>query len=206
MVENDWLIGLTARLDSGKSKEQLKKDIENLRKTLGSIEFQVKLSADRKKEIKSQLDALEIGLENVSISESALKGLVTQVNNALSKIEINGFNIAGGNAVNQAENVGQQIGNSVIVGAQQEINKSTDMLESFTKSLSNIGMESTLVTKVAEEIQALDIKIEALKQTTNDKNGLSVKIGGLDNLKNAVEYTARFNTETGELLDVIKSV
>ena len=48
MVENDWLIGLTARLDSGKSKEQLKKDIENLRKTLGSIEFQVKLSADQK--------------------------------------------------------------------------------------------------------------------------------------------------------------
>lgn len=34
MAENDWLIGLTAGLDDSKSKEQIKKDIEKIKKDL----------------------------------------------------------------------------------------------------------------------------------------------------------------------------
>lgn len=208
MATNDWLIGLTAGLDDSKSRQQIAKDLEKIIKDL-TIALKVgKIELDEKQQntIKAQLNKLAISLKDVSVDTEALNRLVAQVNGALSKIELNGFNIANGNVTNQAKTVGQQIGSSVIKGVSQEINKGSNILENFTKSLSNIGMESTLVTNVAKEIQALDIQIETLKQTTNDNNGLSVKIGGLDSLKNAVEYTARINTETGELLDLIKSV
>ena len=130
MATNDWLIGLTAGLDDSKSREQIKKDIENLRKTLDSIEFQVKLNADQKKEIKSQLDTLEIGLDNVSISESALKSLVAQVNNALSKIEIAGRNVEDSNITDQTQKIGNQIENQISNNVSQGF---TEGLKSFSE-------------------------------------------------------------------------
>lgn len=130
MATNDWLIGLTAGLDDSKSREQIKKDIENLQKTLDSIEFQVKLNADQKKEIKSQLDTLEIGLDNVSISESALKSLVAQVNNALSKIEIAGRNVEDSNITDQTQKIGNQIENQISNNVSQGF---TEGLKSFSE-------------------------------------------------------------------------
>ena len=208
MAENDWLIELTAGLDENKSREQIAKDLEKIIKNLAVALKVGKIELDEKQEntIKAQLDKLAISLKDISVNKGALNSLVAQVNNALSKIEIKGFSITGGNVANQAENVGQQIGDNLLAGASQEINKGSNILDNFIKSLLHIGMEPTFVTNIAEEIQSLDIQIETLKQTTNDKDGLSVKIGGLDSLKNAVEYTARFNTKTGELLDLIKSV
>lgn len=138
MATNDWLIGLTAGLDDSKSREQIKKDIEKLRKTLDSIEFQVKLSADQKKEIKSQLDTLEIGLDNVSISESALKGLVAQVNNALSGIKIAGLNVGDSNITEQAQKIGNQIETQITNNVSQGF---TEGLKSFSEL--KVGEDTT---------------------------------------------------------------
>lgn len=203
MAENDWLIGLTAGLDENKSKEQIKKDIENLRKILDSIEFQVKLSADQKKEIKEQLDKLEIGLDNIHISGSALKGLVEQVNNALNKIEIAGLNVGGTDVVNQVKQLGQKINQGIVQGVDN-----TSILDSFKKSLANMGMGSEGIDSIASRIQNLGIQIETLnkQQSIAKNNTISVTISGLDQYGQAIKLTEQYNTETGELIKSIDNV
>lgn len=189
MAENDWIIGLTAGLDDSKSKEQIKKDIEKLRKTLDSIEFRVKLSADQKKEIKSQLDTLEIGLDNVSISESTLKSLVAQVNGALSGIKIAGLNIASENIVNQAQTAGEQIEQQFNQRILPALSKSEDAINLFRNSLANAGKSFSEINSIIEQIQKLNVRIDSLRFSESTKGILNIDVSALDQFNNKVKIT-----------------
>lgn len=214
-MANDWLIGLTAGLDEKKSRKQIKKDIEKLRKNLNSIELTVKLSAEQKKEINSQLDTLEINLDNISISESALKGLVTQINDALGKIEINGLNVTNGNVANEAENAGEKIGRQFNKGISQGIKSNDTVLSTFKQKVKGLGMDSEKVDIVEKRIKGFAQNIESLNATMTkipgqngkkDKNILSVNISGTDEYGQIIKLTQQYDAANGDLIKSIDAV
>ena len=83
MAINDFNLGLIGKLDGTKSKQQLNNDIEALKKQLNSIEITTKLDPKALGSIQIQLQNLQAQLGNVSISQSALNNLITQINTAL---------------------------------------------------------------------------------------------------------------------------
>lgn len=202
MAENDWLIALTAGLDENKSKEQLNNDIKAIQSKLNNVKVGAELDVKVKDSLLKQLNNLKIALLDVTISENAINKMVAQINNALSKINISEFNIDTGKTLQQANRVGQQIGNAV----SQGIGKNSSILESFINSLKNDKMDTSLITTVSNEINKLEVQINSLKQSVDDKGVLSVGISGIDGFGQAVTLTRQFNVETGELLKSLDSV
>lgn len=114
MGMNDFQIGLTAGLDGTKSKQQLNNDIDALKRQLNNVEVQAKLGKDVVSNITKQLNATQISLQNVNIDQATINKMVSQINNALSGININLRQNIGNNLTNnlsqQARQTGQQVG------------------------------------------------------------------------------------------------
>lgn len=212
MAINDFNLGLIGKLDGTKSKHQLNNDIEALKKQLNSVEITTKLDPKALGSIQIQLQNLQAQLGNVSISQSALNGLVSQINSVLQhEIQISGVNL--GNIGNQAQQVGQQIGNQINQGVSQSLSGNTGVLDTFRRSLQNIGMGSEEIDAVANRIENLGVKIEALNQSTSHTVGrrgnrdiLSVDISGTDKLGQAIKLTEQYNMATGDLIRSMDSV
>lgn len=191
MAENDWLIGLTAGLDDSKSKEQIKKDIEKIKKDL-TIALKVgKIELDEKQQntIKAQLDKLVISLEDISVNKEALKGLVAQVNGALSGIKIAGLNITSGDIVNQVQTTGQQIEQQFNQGILPAVSKSENAINLFRNSLTNAGKSSSEIDSIIAKIKELDVRIDSLRFNESTKGILNIDVSGLDKLNNKVKIT-----------------
>ena len=89
MGMNNFSIGLVAGLDGTKSKQQLNQDIEALKRQLGSVEIQAKLDSNTITNLTKQLNSVQINLQNVFIDQAAINNMVSQINTALSGININ---------------------------------------------------------------------------------------------------------------------
>ena len=86
---------------------------------------------------------------------------------------------------------------------------STGKLDTFKKSLQNIGMGADEINSVASRISNLGVQIESLNQTRSyakDKNILSVDISGLDEMGNAIKLTQQYDIATGDLIKTIDRV
>ena len=117
MAMNDFNIGFIGGLDGTKSKSKLNQDIDDNKKTLKELELKAKLDPNQVKSLETQLNTLKVNLTDVKFSQSALDGMVSQINNALKGIKIPSVNV-GGNT-----NVGQQIGNNIAQGVANGVNK-----------------------------------------------------------------------------------
>lgn len=212
MAINDFNLGLIGKLDGTKSKQQLNNDIEALKKQLNSIEITAKLDPKVLGSIQIQLQNLQLQLNNVTVSQGALNGLVSQINSVLQhEIQISGVNL--GNIGNQAHQMGQQIGQQINQGVSQSLSGNTGVLDAFRRSLRNIGMGSEEIDAVANRIENLGVKIEALNQSTSHTVGrrgnrdiLSVDISGTDKLGQAIKLTEQYNMATGDLIRSMDSV
>lgn len=132
MATNDWLIGLTAGLDDSKSREQIAKDLEKIVKdlTIALKIGKIELDEEMQNTIKAQLDKLAISLKDVSVDTEALKGLVAQVNGALSGIKIAGLNVEDSNITDKTQKIGNQIETQITNNVSQGF---TEGLKSFSE-------------------------------------------------------------------------
>ena len=64
---SEYQIGLVARLDSSKSKQQLNSDIEALKKQLTTVEVQATLGKDVATNLTQQLNAVQINKKNIYV-------------------------------------------------------------------------------------------------------------------------------------------
>lgn len=179
MAMNDFNIGFIGGLDGTKSKTKLNQDIDAIKKTLKELELKVKLDPNQVKFLETQLNTLKVNLTDAKFSQSALDGMVSQINNALKGIKIPSVSV-GGNA-----NVGQQIGNNIAQGFRQ----STNAIESFKKSLSNAGKSSSEIDNIVQKVQKLNVQIDSLQFSESTNGLMNVNVAGLDEFGNKVKIT-----------------
>ena len=184
MAMNDWQIGLVGHLDGTKSKQQLNNDINALKRQLNDVEIKAKLSPNQKQAIEQQLNNLQVQLNNVTVSPATLNGLVTQINNALSGIQIGNINF--GNTTAQAQQVGQQIGNAFSQGFSGQ---SKSAIDRFTDSLSNVGKSSSEINSVVDTLKGLNVQIKDLKFSESTNGVMTVNVAGIDEFYNKVQIT-----------------
>ncbi|MBD5117260.1 MAG: hypothetical protein HDT48_07130, partial [Ruminococcaceae bacterium] len=132
MATTDWLMTLTAGLDENKSREQISKDLEKIIKdlTIALKIGKIELDEEMQNTIKAQLDKLAISLKDVSVDTEALKGLVAQVNGALSGIKITGLNVEDSNITDKTQKIGNQIETQITNNVSQGF---TEGLKSFSE-------------------------------------------------------------------------
>ena len=139
---SEFQIGLVARLDSSKSKQQLNSDIEALKKQLTTVEVQAKLGKDVVTNLTQQLNAVQINLNNVKVDQTAINNMISQFNTAFSKVNINLGNINTNGATQSAQKTGQQIGNqlgnSINQSLQANLNHVKQDIQNIFSSFSTV--------------------------------------------------------------------
>ena len=104
--------------------------------------------------------------------------------------------------------VGSGLGTS-INNATQGLNNNINVLDSFKRSLQNIGMGADEIDNVANRIENLGVQIETLNQSKSingDKGILTVDISGIDKMGNAIKLTEQYDIATGKLIKSIDKV
>lgn len=174
---NDFNIGFIGGLDGTKSKAKLNQDIDAIKKTLKELELKAKLDPNQVKSLETQLNTLKVNLTDAKFSQSALDGMVSQINNALKGIKIPNINVGG--------NAGQQIGNNIAQGFKQ----SATAIEAFKKSLSNAGKSSSEIDNIVKKVQSLNVQIDSLRFSESTNGLMNVNVAGLDEFGNKVKIT-----------------
>lgn len=178
---DEFLILLQAKLDEAKSKENVNDDIDK---------------------IQSQLDKLKIQAE---LDPKAAQKLADSIGKLINqKIVISNIGIDG----KSATKAGQEYGKQFSQGVSQELKSNSLKLDTFKKSLENIGMGSKEIDAVANRISNLGVQIETLNQarSSGKKDILSVNIAGIDEYGQAIKLTQQYNIATGELVNAIDAV
>lgn len=160
MAMNDFNIGFIGGLDGTKSKAKLNQDIDSIKGTLKELELKAKLDPNQVKSLESQLNNLKVSINNATISQSALNGMVTQINNALKGIQIGNVNIGG------TANIGQQIGNNIAQGVSSGVVKATTTVKSFSTLIDS--MKSQKVELNTEGLIDDKKTLDAIKQTYSE--------------------------------------
>lgn len=178
---DEFLVLLQAKLDEAKSKENVNGDIDK---------------------IQSQLDKLKIQAE---LDPKAAQKLADSIGKLINqKIVISNIGIDG----KSATKAGQEYGKQFSQGVSQELKSNSLKLDTFKKSLANIGMGSKEIDAVANRISNLGVQIETLNQarSSGKKDILSVNIAGIDEYGQAIKLTQQYNIATGELVNAIDAV
>ncbi|KAI4445136.1 hypothetical protein C823_007643 [Eubacterium plexicaudatum ASF492] len=180
---NEFLIQLQAILDKETSKGNINKSIERIQNQINKLKIQAEIDPKSVLNIKKQLEWIinqPITLTNINIDQN-------QINKT-------------------GQQIGRNIGENINNGLSNGLKNNDKILESFKSSLSNIGMESGTIDAVANRIKNLNVEINSLKQTKNNKGILSVDISGLDKYGQAIKLTEQYNIETGKLIKSIDAV
>lgn len=181
---DEFLILLQAKLDEAKSKG-------NLNGSSGDIA-----------KLQGQLDKLKVQIE---LDPKVTQKLAVDIGKLINqKIVISNIGIDTNSASKAGENYGKQFNQ----GLSQEIKNNSSKLETFKKSLANIGMGAKEIDTVANKINNLGVQIETLNQTRSigKKDILSVNIAGIDQYGQAIKLTQQYNIATGELVNAIDAV
>ena len=197
MAQNDWKIGLLGGLDGTKSRSQLNSDIKGLARNLEKLKIYAELDPNQAKQLKQQMKTLQIELNNVTVSDAAINGLVNSINSKLKGIQIPNITIGG-------------TGNNTL---SRQLGDNTAKLNAFKDSLKNIGMADNDIDRVAKRIERLGVQINSLGQSTLFRSGasgnrefLNVEIDGIDKFGQAVKLTEQWDLELGTLVKSIDAV
>ena len=222
---SEFQIGLVARLDSSKSKQQLNSDIEALKKQLTTVEVQAKLGKEVVTNLTQQLNAVQINLNNVKVDQTAINNMISQFNTAFSKVNINLGNINTNGATQSAQKTGQQIGNqlgnSINQSLQANLNHVKQDIQNIFSSFSVQKLNNADIFKnfnlnrakidpsVTKDVQSLTAEInklarEALKTNSDSAwEGITQKISNLSDVLNKFGATRDLSSfkEQMDLLD-----
>lgn len=177
--------------------------------------LQAKLEEASLKGIKGNLDQLKKEFEELKINpvldQQALSNLSVKINKLFTDNKITISNI--GIDATSGVKVGQEYGKQISQGISQGMKDNTSVLNSFKKSLENIGMGSKEIDAVANRIHVLVDSIESLNQSTSHSVGkhgskdiLSVDISGVDKLGQAIKLTEQYDMTNGKLIKSIDAV
>lgn len=178
---DDFLILLQAKLDEAKSQENINDDIKVLQSNLNELKIQAELDSKAAQKLADSIGKLinqKITISNIGVDTKS------------------------------ADKAGHDYAKQFSHGITQGIKNNTSALNSFKKSLENIGMGSKEIDAVANKINNLGVQIETLNQTRSvgKKDILSVNIAGIDQYGQAIKLTQQYNIVTGELVNTIDAV
>lgn len=178
-MANNWQLGMIAGLDGTQSRNQLNSDIKGLARNLDKLKLYAEIDKNQVTQLQHQLKNLQVQLNNVTVSDAVINGLVAKINAGLQNVNIGNINIGNVNA--QAQQVGNNIGQQINQGISSAIQKG-DFQKEFTFSADKIN-------KVAKDAQAhfKDLYggvVTVTEQMEKLENGASLK-GFTVNIKNA---------------------
>lgn len=202
MGMNNFSIGLVAGLDGTKSKQQLNQDIEALKRQLGSVEIQAKLDSNTITNLTKQLNSVQINLQNVFIDQAAINNMVSQINTALSGININLGNALNSNVGQTAQNVGRQAGN-IISGEVENSLKNVTSKEiglSFRVDKTDSDEFNNAVDSEIRKLQQAKNKMVSVNYTTDTRQSVNELTGEYEHVEKLTGAVFRYNTETGEAI------
>lgn len=184
--------------------------MEEYKISLGAI-----LDANAKGDLQQSINAirdLKVKISKAELNSKAIADIKKQ-------LEQNGIDlkVVFGNTnqvINQAKQMGQQVGAQINNGLAQSMNGSNTVIDRFRQSLSNMGMDSRAIDTVVGRLKNLDVQVDSLNQkistSFNGKNKgeniLSVAVAGVDKMGNAVKIVDQFNITTGEYLKTLSEV
>ena len=202
MGMNDFSIGLIAGLDGTKSKQQLNQDIEALKRQLGSVEIQAKLDSNTITNLTKQLNSVQINLQNVFIDQTAINNMVSQINTALSGININLGNALNNNVGQAAQNVGRQAGNIISGEVENSLRNVTskEIGLSFRVDETDSDEFNNAVDKEIRKLQQAKNKMVSVNYTTDTKQSVNELTGEYEHVEKLTGAVFRYNTETGEAI------
>lgn len=172
--------------------------------SLGAI-----LDANAKGDLQKSIDNikdLQIKISKAELTSSA----IADIKNQLEKNGID-LKIVFGNTnqiANQAKQTGQQIGQQINQGLSQTMKSNDAVIERFKKSLSNMGVDSLSIDAVIKRLREYNIQIDSLNEKINTHNGkkgeiefLTVDVGGIDEMGNAIQMIEKYNLTTDKFVD-----
>lgn len=200
----------TVKIQSG--VKETEEQFERLKNIFGSGISSEQLDSIVKDlgEIKNSLKSLSEGISVDEITKS-FKEMSVVLADITDNLTI--FRNAFGNTGNGLS--------SSVASTTQGLKDSANVLDTFKRSLQNVGMGADEIDVVANRIKSLGVQIETLNQKkltiagVTDENGakksldkeiLSVDISGIDKLGNAVKLTQQYDVATGKLIQSIDKV
>lgn len=190
---DEFLLELQAKLDEAKSKGNINSDIKRLQDQLNQLKLQAK------------------------IDPKSLSSIVKQLEGVLNqKINISHININQGQAINVAQQTGQQIGNAINQGVSQELNNSSVAFnklhiqaDTLKNKLDEFSKKNEGFSTWATEIDGVTISVETLKaelDIVNNQSDLSDIGAKINNLKSsfqaANQITEKMSTDMSRLNNV----
>ena len=163
-MANNWQLGMIAGLDGTQSRNQLNSDIKGLSRHLDKLKLYTEIDKNQVIQLQNQLKKLQIDLNTVTVTDAAINGLVQKINAGLQNIQISNINI--GNIGNQAQQVGQQIGNNIAQGVQSGTAKAASTMKSFAQLADSIQSQDVLFNK--EGLQDTKLTLDAIKKTYSE--------------------------------------
>ncbi len=173
---DDFLILLQAKLDEAKSKGNINSNIDKIQNQLNKLKIQA-----------------EIDPKNISNLVKQLESVINQ------KINISNINID----INNAQKVGQKIGQAVTDSAQKAINskninidKLNADVKNLTNNLNNFSSKNAGFDKFKTEINGIEVSLDSLiskLSTVNNTSDLSAIRSQANALKSAFSELSEFN-------------
>lgn len=142
MLMDEFNLRLVGELDQQKTVDNLKQDLKDVEKKLDKLKVEAELADGCVKKLEGQLDSLNGKLSNVTISQSALNGLVNQINGFLGSINVSNININSKNISTQVNSVGKQIGSQLVSAINTSFlrNKSAFKFQTIFEQTSNAAI------------------------------------------------------------------
>lgn len=163
-MANNWQINAIAGLDGTQSRNQLNSDIKGLARNLDKLKLYTEIDKNQVIQLQNQLKKLQIDLNTVTVTDAAINGLVQKINDGLKNIQISNINV--GNVGNQAQQVGQQIGNNIAQGVQNGVAKATTAMKSFSQLTDSMKSQDILFNN--EGLQDTKLTLDAIKRTYSE--------------------------------------
>lgn len=160
-MANNWQINAIAGLDGTQSRNQLNSDIKGLARNLDKLKLYAEIDKNQVTQLQHQLKNLQVQLNNVTVSDAVINGLVAKINAGLQNVTIGNINI--GNVNTQAQQVGQQIGNNIAQGVNSGVSKATVTVKSFEKLTES--MQSQKIIFNDEGLQNTKLTLDKIKET-----------------------------------------
>lgn len=191
-MANNWQINAIAGLDGTQSRNQLNSDIKGLARNLDKLKLYAEIDKNQVTQLQHQLKNLQVQLNNVTVSDAVINGLVAKINAGLQNVNIE--NINAGNVSNQAQQVGQQIGNNIGQQITQSISsaiqkgtmKGADGQKDLSKYIpSGKLLQNDVAKEALKDFQALGVGIVTVKEEMKNIDGKNLLNGFTINIKNA---------------------
>lgn len=181
-MANNWQLGMIAGLDGTQSRNQLNSDIKGLSRHLDKLKLYTEIDKNQVIQLQNQLKKLQIDLNTVTVSDAAINGLVQKINAGLQNIQISNINI--GNIGNQAQQVGNNIGQQVSQSISSAIQKGTmSNLKEF--KFDGKLLQNDVAKKALEDFKALGQGVVTVKEEMKNIDGKTLLNGFTINIKNA---------------------